>query len=341
MSEHHYITTKEEFDSQFNIIRIFGTIIVVLMHSTIMYTNAGVVTPKLQSKFFEFISWYFYHFMMELFMLLSGIIYAICLKRPSGYSGINLIITKFMRLMIPYYLIGFLYVAPIMIYLKITKKNYIEYSIKGIIFALDCRHLWYLLTLFDIFIFVDILQFFVNTERKSAIILFISSILLIISRKIPNILFCYEALYFFFFFCLGYFLCDKLELINIYFSNHLILWIFLGIASFPLSLYGRKIHDTKKAIRAFPAIFFYFYLAKIISKFRIENNILFDIILKNGMGIYLLHPMLIYLMYFKFSQKEIKPWIMVFSSTFIAIIISIAISEILRFFDLGLLLGEY
>ena len=59
------------------------------------------------------------------------------------------------------------------------------------------------------------------------------------------------------------------------------------------------------------------------------------------MGIYLSHPMLIYLMYFKFGQKEIKPWIMVFSTTFIAIIISIAISEILRFFDLGLLLGEY
>ena len=58
------------------------------------------------------------------------------------------------------------------------------------------------------------------------------------------------------------------------------------------------------------------------------------------MGIHLIHPMLLYFMYYKYGQNNIKPYIMVFSTAFIAIIISIIISEVLRFFYLGFLLGE-
>lgn len=120
-------------DKQLEIIRVFGAITVIIMHSTKMYTGTGILKPKISSKFFEFISWYFYSFTMELFMSLSGITYGICVNRPGGYyKNIELIKTKFKRLMVPYYIFGILYVAPIMKILKITKVSYFEYTIKGI-----------------------------------------------------------------------------------------------------------------------------------------------------------------------------------------------------------------
>lgn len=332
---------KDELDKQFDFIRVFGAVMVILLHTTIMYSGVGVVTPKIPSEFFKFLSWYLASFLMELFIVLSGIIYGICLKRPIGYIGLSMIISKFKRLMIPYYLTGILYVAPIIIYFKITKERYLEYLIKGIFLAKNNRHLWYLLTLFDIFIFVNIFQFFITIEPKNVFFFIISVFLMIITRKVPDI-FCFNrALYFLCFFCLGYLIYDKLEIINLYFSEHLSLWISLGFLSFPLSLYGRWVYNPGKAVRALAAVFFYFYLARILSQSWISNNFLFRILLKNSMGIYLIHPMLLYCMYFKYAQNEIKPFIMVFSTTIISIIISVIISELLRLFHLGFWLGEY
>jgi hypothetical protein len=126
---------KDELDKQFDFIRVFGAVMVILLHTTIMYSGVGVVTPKIPSEFFKFLSWYLASFLMELFIVLSGIIYGICLKRPIGYIGLSMILSKFKRLMIPYYLTGILYVAPIIIYFKITKESYLEYLIKGIFLA--------------------------------------------------------------------------------------------------------------------------------------------------------------------------------------------------------------
>lgn len=76
-------------DKQLEIIRVLGAITVIIMHSTKMYTGTGVVKPKISSKLIEFISWYFYSFVMELFMSLSGITYGICVNRPGGIKILN------------------------------------------------------------------------------------------------------------------------------------------------------------------------------------------------------------------------------------------------------------
>lgn len=306
-----------------------------------MYTGTGILKPKISSKFFEFISWYFYSFTMELFMSLSGITYGICVNRPDGYyKNIELIKNKFKRLMIPYYIFGILYVAPIMKILKITKVSYLEYTIKGIIFASNCRHLWYLLALFDIFIFIIILDFLIDGKNKGLPFLVLSVILLVITRKMPDIMVTQRASYFLFFFCLGYYLYDKIELINNFFSEHLILWIILGFLSFPLSMIRRGVYDEITLINSIPAICFFIYLANICTKLYIFNNFLFEIILKNAIGIYLIHPMLLYFMYFRYGQKEIKPWILVSATTSIAFIISLLICKIFRLLNLDFIFGE-
>ena len=341
MDNEQLYSNKQIIDKQFEVIRVFGSIIIVFMHSSIMYGGYGVVFPKIKSEFFKFFSFYFYSFMIELFMLLSGITYGICLNKSNEYSDAKFVLfSKFKRLMIPYYLAGILYVAPIMIILKITNKNYFKYVLIDIILGKNCRHLWLLLALFDNFIFIIILRSFITSEKKEEIILIISIFLLLITREIPDILCLNRALYFFLFFSLGYFIHNKIETINLFFSQNLSLWFSLGFATFPLSLFGRAIHGRLKAIQALPGVFFYFYFARIICQSFLSNNIIFDMILKNGFGIYIIHPMLIYFMYFKYGQNNIKPWILVFSTTITAIIFSLIISVFLRLFHLGFLFGE-
>ena len=328
-------------DKQLNIIRVCETTTIIFMHSSIMYGGAGIVTPKIPSKFFGFLSWYFFSFTMELFIFISGITYGICVNRPNGYyKNFDLIKKKFKRLMIPYFIFGFFYVAPIMKILKITKDSYINYIIKGIIFAQNCRHLWYLFALFDIFVYIVIFDFLIDGKNKAELFLLLSIITLIFSRIMTDIMVTKRAFYYLFFFCLGFYFYDKLEIIYTYFSQHLSVWIILGLISIPLSLFRRIIYDAIKAIRTIPAICFFIYLTNILTKFPIYNNFLFKIILKNGMGIYLIHPMVIYFMYLRYGQKEIKPWIMIFATTFIAFITSLIISEILRLLHLEFVFGE-
>ena len=242
--------------------------------------------------------------------------------------------------MVPYFIFGILYVAPIMKLLKITKVSYLEYTIKGIIFGRNCRHLWYLLALFDIFIFIIILDFLIDGKNKEQAFIVLSVILLVITRKMPDIMVTNRAFYFLFFFCVGYYLYDKIEMINNFFSEHLILWISLGFLSFPLSMIRRGVYDEITLINSIPAICFYIYLANICSKLYIFNNFLFGIILRNAIGIYLIYPMLLYFMYFRFGQKEIKPCVLVFITTFIAFVISLFICEIFRLLNLDFIFGE-
>ena len=328
-------------DKQLKIIRVSETVTVVFMHSTIMYGGAGIVQPKISSKFFGFISWYFFSFTMELFIFLSGITYGICVNRPNGYyKNFTLIKHKFKRLMIPYYIFGIFYVAPVMKILKITKDSYLKYTLKGIIFANNCRHLWYLLALFDIFIFIVIFDFLIDAKNKAQMFFILSVILLFLTRKLPDIMAINRAFYYLPFFCLGFYLYDKIEMINTYFSVHLIVWIILGLISFPLSLIRRTLYDWVKAIRTIPALFFFLYLNNIFTKLPIYDNFLFEIILKNGLGIYLIHPMLLYFIYFRYGQKEIKPCILVFSTTFMAFILSLFITEIFRLLNLDFVFGK-
>lgn len=103
MDNEQLYSNKQIIDKQFEVIRVFGCIIIVFMHSSIMYGGYGVVFPKIKSEFFKFFSFYFYSFMIELFMLLSGITYGICLNKSNEYSDAKFVLfSKFKRLIIPY-----------------------------------------------------------------------------------------------------------------------------------------------------------------------------------------------------------------------------------------------
>ena len=125
--------------------KIIVTLIVVLGHITRMYTGKSVLIPKYNSYIFEKLTSIIYSFHMPLFMILSGAVYYFCIFDLYKYKNkSDFIKNKFKRILIPYFVFGFFYVAPIMILFNFSNLSYIEYISRGIIIPLQSRHLWLL-----------------------------------------------------------------------------------------------------------------------------------------------------------------------------------------------------
>ena len=65
----------------------------------------------------------------------------------------------------------------------------------------------------------------------------------------------------------------------------------------------------------------------------------FDIVKKNGMGIYLLHPMLLYMLYYCYDES-FNPYLFCVCSVILVLILSYFMCMILKALKLNILLGE-
>lgn len=111
--------------------KIIITFLVIIGHVTRMYTSAGAISME-TNKVLAVITNIIYLFHMPMFMLLSGAIYAHCISVGKYRNYKEMLENKFKRLMIPYFFWGIVYVAPIMVSLRITTLNYIKYVILNI-----------------------------------------------------------------------------------------------------------------------------------------------------------------------------------------------------------------
>lgn len=62
--------------------------------------------------------------------------------------------------------------------------------------------------------------------------------------------------------------------------------------------------------------------------------------IKNGFGIYLFHPMIIYVLYVWLGQRDIQPWVLCIGITAAAYLASDYLTRLLRRCRLGVLIGE-
>lgn len=112
--------------------KIIIIFLVIIGHVTRMYTSAGAISME-TNKVLAVITNIIYLFHMPMFMLLSGAIYAHCISVGKYRNYKEMMENKFKRLMIPYFFWGIVYVAPIMVSLRITTLNYIKYVILNIL----------------------------------------------------------------------------------------------------------------------------------------------------------------------------------------------------------------
>lgn len=297
-------------------------------HSTRMYTGYGAISGYEVNKVLKSITEFIYGFHMPLFIALSGFVFAMCIDIGKYRDKKKFVINKFKRLVIPYLFFGILYVAPIVVLLNITNDSYFVYCVRDIIFGQDSRHLWFLTTLFLIFM---VAMFLKPRDLKTSIVtIFICGLSFIIS-KFVHITIIQQFLGNIVFFYIGYFLSLLYK-----FYNKKYLKIFLAII-FTIIYCICFIFNVQMDILKFIGVIFGFF---VLFCLPIIKNKVMNIFKEYSMGIYLFHPMIIYVLYYLLINYNLNPYIQSIMITIISVIISIVLTYLLKRLKLNFILGE-
>lgn len=165
----------------YDVLRVIATILVVIGHAGyVTWTgDSGEISLATDnaSHAFEFLRYniigkageWIYGFHMPLFFMLSGALYTYSRKTNSFNE---LVKNKTLRLIVPYYTVGIVYMFPLKRLAGFyTKENYVE-ALQGFLLGSNSAHLWFLLVLFWCFIlFYPIEKYVLQKNAWGGIIL--------------------------------------------------------------------------------------------------------------------------------------------------------------------------
>lgn len=321
---------------RYDMLKVFTTFLVVFAHASRMYTGQGVVMPMNKSEILMHCTWLIYSFHMPLFMCVTGMVYGLCIDDLGKYDNtIKFIKSKAKRLLIPYLFWGIFYVAPIMVWFGFTDQSYVEYCINGIVLAQNSRHLWFILTLFFIFVICAVYREIckkVKIHLHWIVLLLITLLLYILAGAIPTI-FCMQSvasylIYFYFGILLNRVKRQYQSILINPFISILLFVSFIYIYKFVHPILSTPI-----------AILFIYNLSFIINEKLCENKLFLELKM-NGFGIYIFHPMIIYILFYFWGNLNFNPIILCCSIFIISYILSYLLSVFFRKVHLGFLLGE-
>ncbi|MBE7055842.1 MAG: acyltransferase [Ruminococcaceae bacterium] len=325
----------------YNIIKFISMLLVVLAHSTRMYTEKGVFHPVNDSMVLASVTDYIYVFHMPLFILVSGAVFGLCIEKGKYTNIPDFLINKAKRLLIPYLFFGIAYVAPVMCLLSITNQSFFEYCLKGILLSSDSRHLWYVLALFLIFVMAIIIRpLLVKSRMTRFIVLACSLLLFVVSSKIPNLLqssaACSYQLYFF----IGLILHYEYGFVEKVFRK-----LFLVFVLTPFILAGMfwfNPNSISNLCYTFVGIIMVVFIGYCIDRWckNFTGSFVFKIINKNSFGIFLFHPMIIYILYYFLGPIDINPYLLSIGIALISLVMSVGLTELMRMLRLKVLIGE-
>lgn len=197
-------------------LRLIATIFVVVGHSVYLFiqtTYGGVayelpvtLSPVYNSSVFvlwKLLAGWVYGFHMPLFFMLSGAVLAL---RPISTLD-SIVKSKAKRLLIPYFVYGWLFMLPIKWIGNFYNNDSIKDALRGFLSGLDSGHLWFLPALFWCFIvFVIIKKILVKCNINSVYaVLLICGIIQLAASNLPfDILSLQLGLSNIFYFSLGY-----------------------------------------------------------------------------------------------------------------------------------------
>lgn len=145
-------------------LKVFATLLVVLGHVGVFYSNLGVLPFPIQPGI-KVLTWLIYSFHMPLFFFISGVIYEICIKKGKYGDVGKFLGKKSRRLLLPYLFWGVVVVTPVMEVLGFTEDSAGRYVVYSILLGRNNRHLWYLLSLFCMFVLTDAIRRVVKNRK--------------------------------------------------------------------------------------------------------------------------------------------------------------------------------
>ena len=301
---------KKKF-AELDTLRILAILLVVVGHCS--YTRFeepanGLIalndTPMLHETIYTFaqkICGLIYSFHMPLFFALSGMCYA--LNEHNEYTLDKFIWKKFDRLIIPFFLIGSLYMIPV----KYATKVYPDFFLaERVFFNFELYgHLWFLVVLFEIFVIFRILrQYFPNSNAALVVIsLFcyfvdIPNFYALMNNQNPAMI--AHTLTYLIWFVLGYILYKEQNLLQKYLQSYSNFGIFVIV--FAIFLADFEYNFFTLFFKTLFGCIATYFLAVCLTKTRIVNWSVYDILLKYSFPIYLFHDPINYVIIHAFSK---------------------------------------
>ena len=311
-------------------IRAIAIIIVVLGHSIILYSpHWGIYQTSNKVYIFEVLKDIINIIQMPLFFSLSGYLFYKTISKKQMLF--NFVKTKFKRLIIPFIAIALFWMIPIKCFLNYpnyVNKSFLE--ILQLLFSLsDSGHLWYLPTLFFIFIIMFVVCKILKIKEqnyKYGLIFLLFLILFVVSSKIYINLYINNIFSYLIYFYLGFLVCkyeDNLIKIN------KIAIIFITIILIILSLIFNNIY-LNLGTAILTVLMFNIVMPS-------KTNKIIDKISTNSFGIYLLHSPLIYITYTYLSNAN--PLLVVFINFVCFGLLAFGLTELLRKTPLKIFIG--
>lgn len=312
-------------------LRCLAIVVVVFGHSIILYDPQwGLYSTTYVVTSLMWIKRVINAFQMPLFLFLSGFCFFYSIKKY-GYrtkkSIVYGILRKAKRLLVPFSVIAIFWMIPIRCvcnYASWDNLNLIQ-ILKRVFWGLDSGHLWFLPTLFIIFIIAYITLPHIDSKKKDSGILFISFIGLFMSSKIPAIFFMSNVGSSLYWFCLG-FEVAKYEKTIKDIGNIAIKYIVLVLSFIVIFLTAwwadGIICELLKEIAVSA-----FLLAVYNCVSPLKCGKVCELISKESMGIYLLHSPLIYFTYEFYANGF--PTVVVFVNFVIAGLIAVLLTYFL------------
>lgn len=320
-------------------IRVFAIFLVVLGHSIIMYTGWNVVETTRTIPYIKILKRFINVIEMPLFMSVSGFVFFYSKKN----HFFRFILNKAKRLLLPYICAGAFWMAPLRMIMHIKNWNdgYFENVWKNIILQKSVGHLWYLISLFLIFIvmygIVKLLSK-INGNGIHDLILLVGLLFVSYSAK-DGLFFQFggtaikRTFYYLFWFFLGY-LLNKYSAKFAKVENKLNICNFLMLAAFLafFSLYNTNGGNVLYYLSAFTGV---------VSTYAImptKINRTFQFIEKNSYGLYLFHSPMVYITFSLFAESN--PYLVVAGNVIILGLIAIGVTGFLRKTHLAFMIGE-
>lgn len=332
-----------------NLLYVIGVILVVLGHSTINYFGNWGMPNTRDSETAKLINKYVYTFHMPLFFFLSGYVFSFNKNKGKYLDTLKFVVNKFNRLIIPYFVIGLIYVFPMKLAVgDYNLNNYLQSVYRYLFLGYAPGQLWYLISLFTIFFIYYFFQKHFNDQLNSKAFrfLFIGLLIWIHVNSINDeikFLQISNTLRYLIFFHIGY--MTYREKIGEKILRHPILLLLVHYGAFWLNMQldNNVPKDTVmivnvslvvRLIIAVLGIFAYLSLAKTLtSKFpKIMNFNLVSVIRNYNLEIYLFHQQIIVVFLYFQEFRDLHPALVVLISLFSSIAISVPLGIIYRKF---------
>lgn len=266
------------------ILQTFGILCVLLGHALRIYHEGGWYFHKAQAVLgFDIVDKFIFSFHMPLFMFLSGFLFY--LNKDRIESVWEYILKRVKRLLLPFYLAGFLYVLPTICFINPLDKSVGFYYTSFL--TLDYTwHLWFLIDLFIITLFFVLYYFKFNKINKYVLLSFLIGINLLATigpssclAKIPK----YAV-----FFYLGCLFVENKDFIEKTLARYI--WVILPIfAGVEILLYFAYKNALISLIGAVLAILFFYLLALKLSQKTNGQNRVVSFLSVNLLSLYIIH----------------------------------------------------